>query len=193
MPFSANAILRSTPGSLYQPGQAIQSPKLDKETPAAHDERCWKERGHYLPDGRMIIPAVALKRCLDRAAAYNPKKLRGNATYTKLFESSVIVLDPIVLPETRDTVEGVSLFLPADGKSSDKSSGSSTRVWRKFPTVRSWEGVATFHVLDDRIDEATFRSTLKDAGLFVGLGTWAPRARGLNGRFEVVDMEWSEV
>ncbi len=186
----ATVQLKSTPGSVYQQGNAIATKRPDKLSHDEHEQNTWRERGHYLPDGRMIIPAISFKRALEAGAAYNPRKLKGQATFTKLFERAIIVTDPIILPVTKDTVHGTPLYVPADGEASSKSTKKSSRVWRTFPTVHEWSGEMVFHVLDDRINESAFVDTLKDAGLYIGIGVWRPQRGGLNGRFQVCNLKW---
>lgn len=186
----ATAVLKSATGSVYQPGKEVTSKREDKqgwdEWEAAH----WKERAHYDDSGHVIIPAISFKRVVEAAAAYNPRKLKGSATFTKLFERAIIVLELLVLKETRDTVDGVSMAVPSDGMAASKSTGKSNRVYRKFPTVKEWGGTVTFNILDDRIQEDIFKDTLQDGGMYIGIGTWRPQRGGLNGRFQVVSLKW---
>lgn len=188
------AHLRSTRGSLYQPGKAIHIPKPDKTSFDEHEKNTWRERGHYLPepDNRMYIPAMAFKRALEDGAAYDPQKLKGQSMFTKLFQRSVIVTDPIILPVKKDQVTGESYFLPSDGVASSKVNKKSNFVWRTFPTVAEWSGHMVFHILDDRITEEVFTKALEDAGLYIGIGTWRPQRGGLNGRFEVIKLDWQK-
>lgn len=187
---TATVTLKSVSGSLYQPSAPISTPRPDKISHEVHEQNTWRERGHYLPNGTMIIPGVSFKRALEAASAYNPRKLKGNATFKALFERAVIVADPLVLSEKKDEVIGTPIFVPSDGVSSSKSTTKSPRVWKTFPTVQQWEGQITFHVLDDRVTENVFIDTLKDAGLYIGVGSWRPQRGGLNGRFEVVKTVW---
>jgi hypothetical protein len=187
---TAIATLNSTAGSMYQPGRELQTPRDDKENWDEYEKRVWRERAHYNDEGHVVIPAISFKRCIEAASAYNPRKLKGTATYTKLFERAIITVDNVVLPETRETVLGTSIPVPSDGVSSSKSNMKSSRVWRTFPTIKAWSGRITIHVLDDRIGHLVLRETLEDAGLYIGIGTWRPQRGGLNGRFEVSDLRW---
>lgn len=187
---TATTILKSAPGSVYQPGAQIVTPKDDKQPWDEFENQHWRERAHYNDAGHVIIPAITFKRVMEAAAAYNPRKLKGSATFTKLFERAVIVLEPLVLTETRDTVKGVALPVPSDGMATSKSTMKSNRVTRIFPTIREWSGTIVFNILDDRIQEPIFMDTLKDAGMYIGIGTWRPQRGGLNGRFEVSSLKW---
>jgi hypothetical protein len=187
---TATVALKSTPGSLYQPGLEISTPRGDQQSWDEWEELHWRERAHYDERGHVIIPAVVFKRVVEAAAAYNPRKLKGSATYTKLFERAIIVSEPLVLKETRDTIQDVRIPVPSDGMAGSKSTGKSNRVFKRFPTVKEWGGQVVFNVLDDRISEEVFKITVQDAGMYIGIGTWRPQRGGLNGRFEVTSLKW---
>jgi hypothetical protein len=187
---TATVVLKSAPGSAYQPGAEILSPKGDQESWDDWEAAHWRERAHCDEAGRLIIPAITFKRVIEAGAAYNPRKLKGLATFTKLFERAIIVTEPLVLKETRETVKGETIAVPADGMATSKSTMKSSRVRRTFPTVKEWSGTVVFNILDDRITEQVFKDTLDDAGMYIGIGTWRAQRGGLNGRFEVVSVKW---
>lgn len=180
---TATVKFTSALGSFYQPGRAIAD-RPDKKDAAEWDAEQWKTRAYWDESGHMMIPGIAFKRSIEEASRYNPKILKRQSTYTALFESSLIVMNDIILPATMDTVEGVSLYLPSDGKRSSARGAKSTRVWRKYPTVKQWSGEITFTIMDDRITEEIFKQAVKDAGMFIGIGTWRPQRGGMNGRFD---------
>ena len=92
-----------------------------------------------------MIPAITFKRCLEAASAYRrgPTQ-KGASTYTKLFERAIIAVGDVILPETRETIVGVSIAVPPDGMAASKSNQKSSRVWRTFPTIKEWSGKITF-------------------------------------------------
>ena len=53
----------------------------------------WRERLHVNSDGYVFIPPMAFKNCISEIAKYRSDKIPGkrNATYTKHFESGVLV------------------------------------------------------------------------------------------------------
>ena len=110
---------------------------------------------------------------------------KGKNTYTKHFESGIIVADPLILPETRHTVAKDRVYVPSDGKR-----GGGKRVWKNFPLVKTWTGDVSFVIIDDIITEDVFRKHLDLAGQLVGIGRWRPRNNGMYGRFKVLDLVW---
>lgn len=175
--------------SPYSQSAPINIPKLDKESPDAYEKRCWRERVHINGDGETIcIPPMALKNALAECAQYMGEKIPGkrNATWSKHFLAGVMVIDPVAIGIKKADVEGEWLFLDSNGK---KNSG--TRVWRCYPVIREWSGVAEFHILDDTITEEVFLHHLTEAGRFIGIGRFRPRNGGFYGRFAVKSIEWA--
>jgi hypothetical protein len=143
---------------------------------------------HVNDKGEVFIPPMAFKNCLSEIAKYLSVQIpgKGKSTYTKHFEAGVMVIDPLVLPVTKDKVQGEWLFVPADGKR-----GSGKRVQKCFPVIHQWQGDVTYHVLDDVISPEVFEQHLKDAGSFIGIGRFRPRNNGYYGRFSVESVRWS--
>lgn len=169
--------------SPYSQSRKYRTEKLEKESHAAYEERTWRDRMHVDDGGFVFIPPMAFKNCLDGAAKYLGQKIpgKGQKTYTKIFESAVLVTDPLELKIKKDDVPGEWLFVPADG-----IAGSGKRVDKCFPIIKKWEGDVTWHIFDDTITLKVFEETLSEAGKFVGLGRFRPARRGFYGRFEVV-------
>jgi hypothetical protein len=176
-------------------------PRNDKESHSDYEERTWRNRGHYMPDGRMFMPPMGFKLALEMAVQWSGEKIpgRGNATYTKHFTAGVLVTDPVILPVIKETVKGVELglpepkiidgewlFVPADGKK-----GGSKRVWKCFPYVESWTARVEYAVFDDTITEAIFEKFLPESGKYIGLGRFRPQRGGFYGRYEVASVSWS--
>jgi hypothetical protein len=66
-------------------------------------------------------------------------------------------------------------------------------VLRTFPVVPQWSGTLEVTVLDDTIDKETFEKTIREAGLFIGVGRFRPRNGGFYGRFIVESVTWTEI
>ena len=99
--------------------------------------------------------------------------------------AGVLVVEPLVLPVTEETIESHRVFVPSDGRR-----GGTTRVWKTFPLVTRWEGTVEFLVLDELINEEVFTNHLEDAVSFIGLGPFRPRNNGYFGRFAVENVRW---
>jgi hypothetical protein len=165
-------------------------PKLKQELFNDYEKRTWRHRMHVNEGGYVFIPPMALKNCLSEAAKYKSEKIagKGNTTYTKKFESGILVVDPLVLPIKAEDVPGEWLFLPPDG-----IRGSGKRVNKCFPLIAHWAGEVTFYILDEIITEEIFVAHLKDAGSFIGVGRFRPSRNGFYGRFTVKKVIWEAV
>ncbi len=173
--------------SAYSQSRAHVTPKLEKEAADDYEKRTWRERVHADSAGVVFIPGMSLKMTLDNAAKFLSEKIPGkrNATYTKHFLAGVLVLEDMPIGIKKADVEAEWLFMNADGVR-----GSGKRVWRCYPLIREWEGEATFYVADDTVTKEVFEHHMVEAGKFVGLGRFAPRAGGTKGRFSVEGFEW---
>lgn len=189
----ATCTLRSA--SPYGQSRNHNLPKKEKEGHDDYEKRTWMHRLHT-KDGNIFIPGMAFKKCLEETAKYLGIQIpgRGKERFTKNFERGVLVVEDIQLPYTIDDVTegkngcwGESLFVPADGKP-----GSGRRVWKTFPVINDWEATVTFYVFDDTITKSVFEDVLQQAGMFTGIGFWRVANRGLKGRFDVVDVQWTE-
>lgn len=186
-----NAYLKSaTP---YSQSRIPQTPKLDKETHEDYEKRTWREKAHSDEEGHIFIPAMAFKQCVDKAASMLGIQIpgRGKATYTKHFLAGCIVENDIVITEDgkkailKDEVAAERIYANADGKR-----GSGKRVWRVFPTIPKWEGIARFVIFDDAITKDVFERHLTEAGKYVGVGRFRAENGGLYGRFSVEKFKW---
>lgn len=168
--------------SPYSQSRFHNTDKLEKESADDYEKRTWMERCHYNKDGHVFIPPMAFKNCLSEIAKYLSMQIpgKGKATYTKHFESGVLVMDPVVLPYKRGNIDGEWLHVPSDGKR-----GGSKRVPKCFPFFPEWRGDVSFHLLDDTITEEVFKYHLEQAGKFIGIGRFRPRNNGYYGRFKV--------
>ncbi len=173
--------------SPYSQSKFIQEPKLKTETHADFEKRTWIQRAHWNEDGQLFIPPMSFKNCLSEAAKYRSIQIpgKGKSTYTKHFEAGVLVVDPLVLPTTRDSILHEWLHVPSDGRR-----GGTKRVEKCFPLVPRWEGHVEFLILDETITQEVFAEHLNDAGSFIGIGRFRPRQNGFYGRFTVKSIDW---
>ena len=162
--------------------RAITSQKRSKEKHDDFETRTWKERAHITEEGELFIPPMALKNCLADIAKYLSETVpgKGKATYTKHFESGIMVYDIMPLGVNIENVDSVRVFVPSDGKR-----GGGTRVWKTFPIVKDWRVRATVYVTDETIGAEKVQEYLQQAGMFIGMGFWRPRRNGQYGRFVV--------
>jgi hypothetical protein len=174
--------------SPYSQSRFFQRNKSRDETEQACEQRTWIERAHWNEEGKMFIPPMSFKNCISEAAKYKSIQIpgKGKATYTKHFEAGVLVVEPLVLPITRDTILHEWLHVPADGRR-----GGTKRVERCFPLVKSWSGTVEFLIFDEIITPEVFAEHLGDAGKYIGIGRFRPRNNGFYGRFEVKAIHWS--
>jgi hypothetical protein len=166
-----------------------QVPKNSHELFGEYEKRTWRNRMHVTEDGFVFVPPMAWKNCLSDIAKYRSEKIpgKGNATYTKRFQSGILCMDRLVLPDRADEVPGEWLFVPPDGVP-----GSGRRVEKCFPLIARWQGAVTFYILDGAITEDVFHSHLSDAGSFIGIGRFRPAKNGYYGRFVVKNLEWQD-
>lgn len=165
-------------------------PKLKQELPKDYEKRTWRNRMHVTEDGYVFIPPMAYKKCLSEASRYRSDKIPGrrNATYTKHFQSGILVLDSLILPDKAADVPGEWLFVPSDGVP-----GSGRRVDKCFPLITFWRGDVNFFILDETITEDIFWATLADAGSYIGIGRFRPSRDGFYGRFRIIGKKWESV
>jgi hypothetical protein len=164
-------------------------PKLEegKEANSDYEKRTWRERAHYNESGECFMPPMGFKKSVEMAAKFLSIGIpgRGKATYTKHFKAGVLVTEPLMLGVQKDAVEGNWLFIPSDGRS-----GGGSRVNKCFPIFNEWGGDVTFYILDDTITRDVFERCIKEAGNFIGLGSFRPANGGYFGRFVVKGVKW---
>jgi hypothetical protein len=170
----------------YSASRAHQEEKLPKETAEAYEARTWRSKAH-VKDGKVYIPPMAFKIALDRAAKMLGRQIpgKGKSTYTKFFESGVIVTDPVFIASEAD-IQAERVHANADGVR-----GSGKRVWRTFPRIDTWRATVTFMIIADEITRDVMEETVRYCGLAVGVGRFRPERGGFFGRFTVDRIEWS--
>ena len=73
------------------------------------------------------------------------------------------------------------------------SGAAAARVLRRFPVIpMGWKSTVEVYILDPIITEPIFREILEQSGIFVGLGQFAPRNGGTNGRFRIEKLVWHD-
>ncbi len=180
--------LESMPGSEYMAGAAYKSEKGPNETYDQFEKRCWQEKINTDKDGNVVLNRFSIKNAIESAARRLKRKIpgEGKSTYTKLFEQGLIPLaNPLLLkadgkPYKPSDFEARSLHVPSDGKK-----GSSTRVWRIFPTVQTWMCEFSFLLIDPKITDSILKDHITEAGIFIGMGAMRAENSGINGRFLV--------
>ena len=161
------------------------APFLEKESKPDYEMRTWRERLHVNGDGQVFIPPMAFKNALAECAKFLGIQIpgKGKSNYTKHFEAGLLIMDPVVLPITKDDVQGEWLFVPSDGRR-----GGGKRVNKCFPLIRYWRGTLPIHVLDETITQPVLIKHLEEAGKFIGIGRFRPRNNGFYGRFKLLDL-----
>ena len=83
------------------------TPRLEKETPDAYEQRTWREKAHYDEDGIAFIPGKAFKFALATCARKLGLQVpgRGKKTYKDSFASGVLILENLSLKSMRDAVK----------------------------------------------------------------------------------------
>jgi hypothetical protein len=160
-------------------------PEQPKESKDEYEKRTWRYRAHVNEAGKVLITPLAIKNCLTSVAKYLGEQIpgKGKSTYTKHFASGVLVTDPIVLPVTRDQLEGKWIHVPSDGMR-----GGSKRVLKCFPVIEKWAGSVKIFVFDETVTQDVLKKHLIEAGNFIGLGSLRVQNNGIYGRFKVVSL-----
>lgn len=168
----------------------VNDPKKKGEDYFAHEERIWKEKMHFNSKEEVFITSQMLKNALSEAARYKGERIigKGMATYTKHFESGIIVNKDIPLGIKKDDVQQKVMYVPLDGKR-----GGSKRGLKIFPFIEEWTGIAEIYIIDEIISEEVLRSHLISAGTFIGLGSFRPRNNGSYGRFDFEIIKFEDI
>ncbi len=184
------AIARLKSISPYSQGRHHETLKKDKESHYDYEERTWRERLHYNKQGNIFIPPMQFANSLKEAAKYLSIQIpgKGKSTYTKHFESGIMVLNELILPNLKDDIDSERVYVPSDGRR-----GGTTRVTKIFGIIPEWEGNVEYVVADNIITEKVFKEVLKTSGQLIGIGRFRPRNWGYYGRFEIKDIKWEEL
>jgi hypothetical protein len=179
----------SSTAAYYQSRQH-HTQKLEKEAPDAYEERTWREKCTVDDNDNVVIPAMAFKLGLARAAKMLSMQIpgRGKATYTKHFMAGIMTPSNIPLPIKKNEVGRIAVNCNADGVR-----GSNKRVLRFFPEIKKWKGELEVIIVDDTITKQVFEKHAKEMGMLVGVGQNRPENGGSSGRFHCEKFVWSEV
>ena len=173
--------------SPYAQSRYHNTPKLEGEQPDAWEDRTWMNKAHTDSKGEVFIPPMAIAGSIKEAAKFMNEKIPGrrNETWTKHFESGILVLAPMYLGINIKDVRKNAIHCSSDG-----TVGGKKRVIRFFPTIEEWKGTVDVTVLDDMITPEIFSKVLALDGSLIGLGAFRVRNRGYFGRFEIVSIKW---
>lgn len=175
--------------SPYSQSRFYEVEKLNegKELPEDYKDRTWRNHLHTNEAGEVYIPPMAFKNCMSSAAKYRGEQIpgKGKRTWTKIFESGLMVMDYVYLGIKAEDVKSETLFLPSDG-----IRGSGKRVKKTYPVIHKWSCSVTFYVLDELITQDVFKSHIETAGRLIGIGRFRPEKNGFYGRFDVKKIAW---
>lgn len=188
MPKFATVKLQST--APYSASRKHDTEKLNRETHEDYETRTWREKSNYDKDGIVFIPAMAFKQALDDVAKMFSTQIpgKGKSTYTKHFKSGVFCMENVSIGIHKDDMNMVAINANSDGVR-----GSGKRVKRLFPETPSWSADVQFMIADDTITDEVFEKTIKDAGMFIGVGRFRRQNGGMYGSFKVESIEFEEM
>jgi len=183
------AIVKLKSAAPYSQSEMREVQKEEKETHDVFEKRSWMEKGHYMPDGEMFIPPMALKKSVETAARELALQIpgRGKKTYKSAFKNGILAVEPVLLGINRNSGKIRVNWILANA---DGVSGSGKRVPRAFPTVDAWEATWTVMVVNEAITEEVFTKHIEEAGKYVGIGQFRPENGGFFGRFTVESVKW---
>ena len=174
--------------SPYSQSRLHNSPKLEKESHEAYEQRTWREKCNFDQDGIVYIPSMAFKQALDTVAKRLSEKTTGKGTLTKHFVGGVLCAENASIGYKKDEAPPITILANSDGVR-----GSGKRVTRTFPQWPFWETTVAFWIMDETVTEKAFERHLAEAGKFIGIGRFRPEKGGLNGRFKPVSYRWHTV
>jgi hypothetical protein len=170
----------------YGAGRYHHTPKETRESADDYERRTWREKLHVTPGGKILLPAMGFKRCLEETVGYMGEKIpgRGSEKWTKNFLQGVMCLEDLVLEIGPEKAVEHWVFVPSDGRK-----GGGKRVWKCFPRVDAWEGSLLFAVIDDLITPDVLERYVRISGQLTGVGVWRPRTGGMWGKFQVLELQ----
>lgn len=167
------------------------APKLEGESHEDYDRRTAMDKAHWSEDGQtLVIPAAVMKAALVGGASYAGEKIKGkgNKTWTGKFKAGTAIMADIPTNLSRDDVRIISYYC-ADGS---KGGTGGKSLLRHVPQAIGWEAEFEIWILDKEITADKVEQMLELSGMFNGLGTWAPRVGGMNGRFIIESFKWQD-
>jgi hypothetical protein len=159
--------------------------RLPKESHDGFEKRTWMYRTHIDENGQIKMPASQFQFSFQGGAKFLNERIPGRnmETWTKHFMAGLLVPDGLVLPERRETIEGLWVAMNARGRK-----GPGPRVMRKMPFVAKWAGDLSIHILDDLITKDILERVIEHAGMFVGVGQNRPENGGSSGRYALAEL-----
>lgn len=152
------------------------------------ENRLWRERIHRDKDGTCLIPAMMIKFAIDGAAKRMGLKKKGQTTWAQSFVGGVIIPNDARIEGTDwQKVHGDTFMCSTEGKR-----GPGKRVTKTYAMISPWAIKVIALIVDPEIPEVLFEDTLRFAGMHGGLGRFAARVGGTNGRFAVVECNVKE-
>ena len=101
--------------------------------------------------------------------------------------AGIALLDDIDLGLDPEKTDYIDIYCHTNGQR-----GSGSRVMRRFPTMPKWAATFDVQILDPIITKEVFEEMFEIAGMFVGVGQYAPRVGGTNGRFKLIELIWKD-
>lgn len=168
----------------YAQGRYHDTPKESRELHDDYEKRTYLNKLHTSV-GKVYIPPMAFKKCLEETAQYLKLQIpgRGKETYTKNFRQGVLCNEPCMLDLTPADTRLEKVFTL-----SQPSKPQGGRVWKYFPVMDHWEGVLTIWALDDMITNEVLTKHLQIGGQITGIGVWRPRNGGMWGKFKLIEL-----
>jgi hypothetical protein len=179
----AEVTLRSM--SPYSQSRPHQEPQFENEAPGDYDKRTWRSHLH-VENASVVLPAKALYTSICDGAVYSMRKVSGNYSWTKKFESGMIIFENPSLGIHPDDVGFIDVYCDSKGKRNGTS-----RVMRRYPQIPEWETTFDLHIIDPILTEDIVAEMISMGGLYKGIGRYRPENRGTNGRFQLKSMVWS--
>jgi len=162
----------------------------DGESHEDYERRTWREKANYDKDGFVFVPAMALKQAMDlaakRLAIPDPNNKRAN--FTKYFVSDVICENNLSIGIHKNEMPEITINANVDGVR-----GSGKRIPRTFPQTQEWGGTTSFLIMEEKIKPEIFEKVLINAGRSIGVGQFRPEKGGLNGRFDIIKIEYEKI
>jgi len=175
--------------SPYSQSHHHEEPKLEGESPEAHDLRTHMSKANLSPQGTLMIPCQGMHQAIMSAAKYSKRQIpgQGKATWTAKFTAGIAFLADIDTGIKKEDLQSVAIYVNSDGVR-----GSGKRVTRHFPIVPEWEATFDVLILDPIITKDVFTEMLELAGMYVGIGRFRPQNGGINGRFTIKSLTWAD-
>jgi hypothetical protein len=142
----------------------------------------------YLKDGKLYLPAEAVRKCLIIAAkGYKVKGQRASmadvvAASLVIFEPTFTLLNPKTnkpLKETDYELDIRRVVIP----------GTKSAVPRGRALITSWSCICIFEFDTDKLAAGDIKPMIEDAGRFPGLLDYRPAKSGWFGTFTLKDIE----